>query len=47
MGIAGYRAPKIKILYNCVDKTDEIPWIDIGIDDYESDESDVLKVLMH
>ena len=25
MGIAGYRAPKIKILYNGVDKTDKIP----------------------
>ena len=47
MGIAGYRAPKIKILYNGVDKTDMIPWIDINIDDYESDESDVLNVLMH
>ena len=47
MGIAEYRAPQIKILYNGVDKTNIIPWIDINIDDYESDESDVLNVIMH
>ncbi|MGP1484912.1 MAG: phage late control D family protein [Campylobacter sp.] len=42
-----FHSPRVKILYNGIDKTDQIGWIDISIEDFESDEADVLRITMH
>ncbi|MGP1580320.1 MAG: phage late control D family protein [Wolinella sp.] len=47
MGLAQLNAPKIRILYNEADKTEAINWIDITINDFESDEADTLLLSIH
>ncbi len=44
MGIKEFHKPQIKILYNGVDKTNQINWQNISIQDYEGQQADTINI---